>query len=37
MKYIVKMMSKDKVELTEEEYQKIIASKANGLIFIERP
>ncbi len=34
--YIVKMMSKDKIDITEEEYQKIIASKASGLIFIER-
>jgi len=36
MMYQVKMMSKDIIKLTGEEYQKIISSKASGLIFIER-
>jgi hypothetical protein len=36
MKYRIKMMSKDELYLTEEEYQKIISSKASGLVFIER-
>ena len=34
-KYIIKMMSKTEVKISQEEYQKIIASKASGLIFIE--
>lgn len=36
MKYRIKMMSKDEIFISEEEYQKIILSKATGLIFIER-
>ena len=36
MKYRIKMMSKDELFITKEEYQKIISSKAAGLIFIER-
>jgi hypothetical protein len=35
MKYVIKMMSKTEVTISEEEYQKIIASKASGLVFIE--
>lgn len=35
MRYIIKTMSKTEVFITEEEYQKIISSKASGLIFIE--
>ncbi len=35
MKYIIRMMSKTEVSITEEEYQKIISSKASGLVFIE--
>jgi len=35
MRYRIKLMSKDEVYITEEEYQKIISSKATGLIFIE--
>jgi len=34
--YIIKMMSKDKIEITQEEYQKIISTQAKGLIFLER-
>lgn len=35
MKYRIKMMSKDELYITESEYQRIISSKAEGLIFIE--
>lgn len=35
MHYIIKMMSKAEVFITEEEYQRLIASKASGLVFIE--
>lgn len=33
--YIIKMMSKTEVKITEEEYKRILASKASGRIFIE--
>lgn len=35
MKYRIKMMSKDEVFITEEEYQRLLSSKATGLVFIE--
>jgi len=35
MRYRIKMMSKDEIFITEEEYQKILKSKTDGLIFIE--
>lgn len=35
MKYRIKMMSKDEIFITQEEYQKILTSKAKGLVFIE--
>jgi hypothetical protein len=35
MMYIIKMMSKTEVKITQEEYQRLISSKATGLVFIE--
>jgi len=35
MRYIIKTMSKTEVFITEEEYQRLISSKATGLVFIE--
>lgn len=35
MRYIIKMMSKAEVFITEEEYKRLISSKASGLVFIE--
>ena len=35
MQYTIKMMSKTEINITENEYQKLISSKATGLVFIE--
>jgi len=35
MRYRIKMMSKDEIFITQEEYQKIISSNATGLVFFE--
>lgn len=34
MRYRVKMMSKDEVYITEEEYQSLISKNAKGLVFV---
>lgn len=35
MRYRIKMMSKDELYITEQDYQKLIKSGAEGLVFIE--
>lgn len=35
MRYRIKMMSKDELYITENEYQRLVSSKAEGLVFIE--
>jgi len=35
MQYTIKMMSKTEINITESEYQKLISSKATGLVCIE--